>query len=58
VNRLRDAWLEIRIRIALHKFVAAQKAKTPEAYQMMHHYYWLIGQRSNSQVKYMEKRFH
>jgi len=55
MNRLKDLILELRIELARIRFIRAPKDKQ---YELMHRYFWLINQRSNSQVKYMEKRFH
>lgn len=57
MNRLKDAWLELRIRIALHLFIHAQKAGDPASYELMHAYFELCKKRKASQVKRMEDRF-
>lgn len=57
MNRLKDAWLELRIRIALHLFIHAQKTGDPASYELMHAYFELCKKRKASQVKRMEERF-
>lgn len=57
MRRVKDVVLEIRIYIALMLFISAQRSGKSSRYELMHHYFDLCNQRSQSQIDRQEKRF-